>query len=212
MAQSSINLTTLDFDSIKNNLKTYLKSQSIFRDYDFGLVLKPNERTFEFQKRLEDESGEDIDLLFGYPYVLLSDTLQRMIFYTIAIESNENSTLIFEEPESHAFPDYTFHLGEKIAFDEKNQYFLATHDPYLFLAILEKAPKDDVNVFITYFEDYQTKVKCLDDEEKSNLQIILCIFRAINTLRSKNLLCEDDTLCIITNVLTAIINIIQCVS
>lgn len=35
MAQSSINLTTLDFDSIKNNLKTYLKSQSIFRDYDF---------------------------------------------------------------------------------------------------------------------------------------------------------------------------------
>lgn len=35
MANSSINLTTLDFDSLKSNLKTYLKSQTIFRDYDF---------------------------------------------------------------------------------------------------------------------------------------------------------------------------------
>ena len=28
-------LTTLDFDSIKSNLKNYLKEQSIFQDYDF---------------------------------------------------------------------------------------------------------------------------------------------------------------------------------
>jgi hypothetical protein len=32
---SSSNLTTLDFDSIKNNLKQYLKSQDNFKDYDF---------------------------------------------------------------------------------------------------------------------------------------------------------------------------------
>lgn len=32
---SSKDLTTLDFDSIKSNLKEYLKSQDIFRDYDF---------------------------------------------------------------------------------------------------------------------------------------------------------------------------------
>jgi predicted ATPase len=153
------------------NRKLRTSMGRFFKDYEFELVLKPNERTFDFQKRVEDESGEGIDLLFGYPYILLSDTLQRMIFYTIAIESNEDSTLIFEEPESHAFPDYTSYLGKKIAFDEKNQYFVATHDPYLFLAILEKAPKNDVNVFITYFEDYQTKVKCLNDEEVSKIMV-----------------------------------------
>jgi AAA15 family ATPase/GTPase len=92
-----------------------------------------------------------------------------MIFYTIAIESNEDSTLIFEEPESHAFPYYTGQLGERIAFDEKNQYFVATHNPYFLLSVLEKAPKEDVNVFITYFRDYQTKVKCLNDEEVPKL-------------------------------------------
>ena len=32
---TSNDLTTLDFESIKNNLKTYLQSQSIFQDYDF---------------------------------------------------------------------------------------------------------------------------------------------------------------------------------
>ena len=35
MANSSISLTSLDFDTLKSNLKTYMKSQSIFKDYDF---------------------------------------------------------------------------------------------------------------------------------------------------------------------------------
>ena len=34
-SNSSINLVSLDFDSIKTNLKTYMKSQDIFKDYDF---------------------------------------------------------------------------------------------------------------------------------------------------------------------------------
>ena len=135
-----------------------------FEDFGFKLVLKPQEKTFEILKLSQD-------LVFSYPYILTPDTLQRMIFYAIAMESNENSTLVFEEPESHAFPDDTHRLGKKIAFDKTNQYFIATHDPYLFLAILEKAPKEDVNVFVTYVRDYQTKVKCLDDEGMSEVMV-----------------------------------------
>jgi len=133
-----------------------------FKNFGFKLVLKPQERTFEIQKQVDD-------LVFSYPYVLTSDTLQRIIFYMIAMESNKNSTLVFEEPESHAFPYYTKYLGERIAFDETNQYFIATHNPYLLLSILEKAHKNSVNVFVTYFRDYQTKVKCLTDEQISEL-------------------------------------------
>jgi hypothetical protein len=138
-----------------------------FKDARFQLALRPHAKAFEFQKRIEDE---DIDSIIQFPYILASDTLQRMIFYTIAIESNENSTLVFEEPESHAFPYYTKYLGEKIAFDETNQYFIATHNPYLLFSILEKTPKDDANVFVvTYSKDYETKVKCLNDDEVSKL-------------------------------------------
>jgi hypothetical protein len=35
MAKSSINLTSLDFDTLKSSFKTYLKTQSVFKDYDF---------------------------------------------------------------------------------------------------------------------------------------------------------------------------------
>ena len=35
MANTSLNYATLDFDSVKDNLKDYLRSQPIFKDYDF---------------------------------------------------------------------------------------------------------------------------------------------------------------------------------
>ncbi len=150
------------FSVVYGNKKLRETMARFFKNFGFNLVLKPQERTFEIQKQIED-------VIVTYPYILTSDTLQRIIFHVIAIESNKNSTLIFEEPESHAFPYYTKYLGEKIAFDETNQYFIVTHNPYLLRSILEKAKKESVNVFITYFKDYETKVKCLSIEEVSEL-------------------------------------------
>lgn len=36
MANNSVNLTSLDFDVLKDTFKTYLQTQSIFKDYDFS--------------------------------------------------------------------------------------------------------------------------------------------------------------------------------
>ena len=156
------------FSVVMGNRKLRTSMARFFKNFGFELVLRMQDNTFEFQKRAEDKDMGIGDVI-QYPYILASGTLQRIIFYIIAMESNENSTLIFEEPECHAFPYYTKYLGERIAFDEKNQYFIATHNPYLLLSILEKTPKDGVNVFITYYRDYQTKVKRLNDEEMSEL-------------------------------------------
>jgi AAA15 family ATPase/GTPase len=124
-----------------------------------------------------DESELNIKLLRETPkqkllfsYSSLSDTFQRIIFYLTAIESNKNSVLLFEEPEAHAFPYYTKILAEIIALDNSNnQYFITTHNPYFLISILEKAPKGDVAIFVTYLEDYQTKLKELDDLEKEKI-------------------------------------------
>jgi AAA15 family ATPase/GTPase len=132
----------------------------IFDKYGIRVVLKPQENKIEVQKEAEE------DIVIAYPYSLVSDTLQRIIFHLAAIESNENSVIVFEEPESHAFPYYTKFLAERIALDKNNnQYFISTHNPYILLSILEKAHKDDIAIFITYFEDYQTKVKPLSEKE-----------------------------------------------
>ncbi len=133
-----------------------------FRKYGLKLVLKPQEKAFELQRQTDD-------LVFAFPYDLASDTLRRIIFYTVAIASNKDSVLVFEEPESNAFPYYTKYLGERIALDETNQFFIATHNPYLLSAIIEKGRKEDVQVFVTYFKDYQTKVKPLTPDEVSEL-------------------------------------------
>ena len=96
-----------------------------------------------------------------------------MVFYLAAIDSNKDSFLAFEEPESHAFPYYTKYLAEVIALDKNNnQYFISTHNPYFLLPVLEKAPKEDVAIFITYFEDYQTKVKPLSHKQLGEIMEI----------------------------------------
>jgi len=134
----------------------------LFNKFGLRPVFKPVEKEIEVQKEMDG-------IVIAYPYFLISETLQRIIFYITAIESNKDSILIFEEPEANAFPFYTKFLAERIAFDEFNQYFISTHNPYLLLSILEKAPEKDVQIFVTYFEDYQTKVKTLSEEQKSEI-------------------------------------------
>lgn len=133
-----------------------------FRKYGLKLVLRPQDRLFEVQKQVDD-------LVFSYPYALTSDTLRRIIFYTVAIASNKDSVLVFEEPESNAFPYYTKYLGERIALDETNQFFIATHNPYLLSAVIEKTRQEDVQVFVTYFKNYETRVKPLTSDQLSEL-------------------------------------------
>ncbi|HSV99641.1 MAG TPA: AAA family ATPase [Sedimentisphaerales bacterium] len=91
-----------------------------FERYGLILALEPNERVFKLQKEKQGKPR----IIVNYPYVLQSDTLQRIIFYTIAMASNKDSVLVFEEPESNAFPYYTKYLGERIARDETNQFFV----------------------------------------------------------------------------------------
>jgi AAA15 family ATPase/GTPase len=127
------------------------------------LGLRPQEGKLEVVKQVED-------VIISYPYSLASETLQRLTFYLAAILSNKDSVLIFEEPESHAFPYYTKQLAETIALDEnQNQYFISTHNPYFLLPLLAKIPKDDLAVNIVYYEDYQTKVKTLTEQDLAEL-------------------------------------------
>lgn len=131
-------------------------------EYDLRVVLKPQEWKIEVQKQVDE-------IIISYPYSLLSDTLQRLIFHLAAIETNKDSIIIFEEPEAHAFPYHTKFLAERIAVDKNNQYFISTHNPYFLLPILEKTPKDKVAVFITYLKDYQTRVRPIKENEISEI-------------------------------------------
>ncbi|MDX2287144.1 MAG: AAA family ATPase [Bacteroidia bacterium] len=87
-------------------------------------------------------------VIISYPYQSLSDTLRRMLFYQLAISSNKQAVLCFEEPEAFAFPPYLKHLAETIATDSDNQYFIATHSPYVLTSLIEKTPQAELNVVL----------------------------------------------------------------
>ncbi|MBG8554664.1 AAA family ATPase [Hymenobacter guriensis] len=136
---------------------------TLFKPYGLNLVLRVNDRKFEIQKNIDD-------FVYNYPYSSIADTLQRIIFYLAAIESNDDAVILFEEPEAHSYPQYVSMLGKRIAQSRNNQFFVATHSPYLLTEILEQMLPDEeqareLAIFVTYYEDYQTKVKQLSDEE-----------------------------------------------
>lgn len=136
--------------------------RTIFKAKGFRLMLKPTENDFSMAKDVNDE-------LYAYPYQSISETLQRIIFYTLIIETNKGSVLVLDEPESNTFPMYTKQLAELIAFDSQNQYFIATHNPYLLDSLISKTPIEELAVFVTTMEDYQTKVHQISPSRLSEL-------------------------------------------
>ncbi|MBN2520028.1 MAG: ATP-binding protein, partial [Bacteroidales bacterium] len=129
---------------------------------DLKITLKPTENDILVSKLIEDE-------IYSYPYFSLSETMQRVIFYNIALKSNKNSILLFDEPESNTFPFYTKYLAERIALDKTNQFFITTHNPYLLLNLIEKSKEEDLNICITRMKNYQTSLSILENKQISEV-------------------------------------------
>lgn len=134
-----------------------------FAPFNYHPVLRPEDGKLEIQKTVDG-------VAFAVPYSLIADTLQRLIFYLAAIESNDDAVILLEEPEAHSFPVYVSQLGRRIVQSRNNQFFVATHSPYLITEVLEEMLTNDelapeLALFVAYYEDYQTKVRQLDDDE-----------------------------------------------
>lgn len=153
------------FEIITTNEHLLEIVKGIFKQKGFKLFIDSVRRSIGIV--LDDKS----DFLNFLPYEVISDTLQRVIFYLAAMLSNKNSALIFEEPESHIFPFYNQYLAETIGLDEEsgNQYFIATHNPYFLGSIAQKTKIEDLAVFITYMENHETKLRQLREDEYPEL-------------------------------------------
>ncbi len=151
------------FQIVKRDQDLSLEIKYIFESY--GLKFRFDEKKSNFtivkEKGLSD---------FTTPYSSMADTLQRLIFYFAAIDSNANSVLILEEPEVHSFPPYTRNLAERIVNADQNQFFIATHSPYMLEALMEKANEEDLSIWLTYYENHETKVKLIPHQLLRNLQ------------------------------------------
>ena len=129
-----------------------------FRQYGLRLVLDTASQSLKIQK----EKGDDE--VFQLPYSSVADTLQRIIFYKTAVASNQNSVLLFEEPEAHAYPPYIVEFTQEVIKSQTNQFFIVTHSPLIVNDFLENAI-DDLAIFMVDFKDGQTVAKPLSRDE-----------------------------------------------
>ncbi|MBT9395127.1 AAA family ATPase [Hymenobacter sp. NST-14] len=148
---------------IESNPILRQKIARMFEPYGLRLLIRIDERRLEVIKDLDG-------VIYSYPYSSIADTLQRIIFYLAAIESNDDAVILLEEPEAHSYPVYVSMLGRRMVESRNNQFFVATHSPYLITEVLEQMLPDEqqaqeLAIFVAYYEDYQTKVKQLSDEE-----------------------------------------------
>jgi len=154
-------------DNLKSVIQTYAPLRQevtrLFSRYGLKLMLHMENKQLEVIKDLDG-------VIYSYPYSSTADTLQRLIFYLAAIESNDDAVILLEEPEAHSYPVYVSQLGQRIVESRNNQFFVATHSPYLITEILEEMLTDDeltpeLAMFVAYYEDYRTKVRQLTDDE-----------------------------------------------
>lgn len=142
----------------------YLKKEltELFKQYDLKFLFDKGTNTLRIVKETQD--GE----IFSIPYSSIADTLQRVVFFKTAIASNKDSIILFEEPEAHCFPPYIRHITQEIIDSESNQFFIATHSPYVLNDFLEYQ-RDDVAIFMADFKDGQTVIKRLTDSEVNDV-------------------------------------------
>jgi AAA15 family ATPase/GTPase len=128
-----------------------------FSEYGLEIAFDKSSQTIKILQKNKDG-------IFLIPYNSIADTLQRIIFYKAAIVSNSNGILLFEEPEAHAFPPYMTHLTQEMIYKKDNQFFIATHSPFILNDLLENA-QDELAVFNVNYEDRQTKIRQLSRSE-----------------------------------------------
>ncbi|WP_425290992.1 AAA family ATPase [Spirosoma linguale] len=150
------------YSVVRRSDELWSEFAELFSEQQLELVLYDAEQAFLLQKKIGPRITQ-------YPYFSIADTFRRFMFYITAIQSNKNSVIIFEEPEVHSFPPYTQEMAYRMIYDDDNQYFISTHSPYMLHPFIEKMDYKDLNVFITYYKDYQTHVRALTEEELTDI-------------------------------------------
>ena len=137
-----------------------LKQQvhELFKEYNLKIAFDKASQTL---KILQLNTSNEIMLI---PYNSIANTLQEIIFYKTAIATNDNSILLFENPEAHSFPLYLSHFTRDMIYKKDNQYFIATHSPFILNDLLENG-RDELAVFVVHYENQETKIRRIPSDE-----------------------------------------------
>ena len=137
-----------------NNLLEVIKHSSELRTLisdliqGFGLELNIDSSNH----RLLIQKKKSPGVVYSMKYEALADTIRRIIFYIAASRYNNGHVITLEEPDAHSFPKYVSFLGDEIIKARNNQFFIATHNPYLLNNLIENTPTGELSIFICGYD------------------------------------------------------------
>lgn len=150
------------FEVISNSSELTKQFSDILKPYNLSLII--DQSTSDIKINLKKEG----DVFYSIPTSTIADTLIRLIFFKTAILSNKNSILLFEEPEAHMFPPYISKFTSDIIHDENNnQFFLATHSPFVMSDLISNVEKDELAIYIISYENEtgETLIHRMNEED-----------------------------------------------
>ncbi|MDQ2751970.1 MAG: ATP-binding protein, partial [Bacteroidota bacterium] len=156
-----------------NNLAQVIRHnadmQELIKNFasDNGFEFNINTATDDINLLLRLNEG----LVYTLPFEALADTFKRILFYIAAIRHNNAFVITLDEPDTHAFPKYVSLLADEIIDQTDRQFFITTHNPYLFGELIEKTPINELAVFICGFNKFEkaTFAKRLSNEDVAEL-------------------------------------------
>lgn len=148
------------FEVIINNHELRKEFTELLKPYELDLIIDASTNDIKISHRVKD------GVINTIPISLIADTLIRLVFFKTALISNKKSVLLFEEPEAHMFPPYIAKFTADIIYDKNdNQYFIATHSPFVLNDFMEDMDKEDLSIYVVGLKDGETVVRRLKDEE-----------------------------------------------
>ncbi len=129
-----------------------------FKQNNLKILIEKNTNELKVFKEFTDGT------VFTLPYIMIADTLQRLIFYKAAIMSNKETVLLFEEPEAHCFEPYILEFTNSVKYDKNdNQFFIVTHSDFIIQEFLrDEESKQSTNIYLVNNVNGETKVKLLE--------------------------------------------------
>jgi AAA15 family ATPase/GTPase len=150
----------------------------ILRNKDFQKTIKDFTEDYGFELNIDTSTSELLiqirineGLVYSIPYKAMADTFKRFLFYIAAIRHNSAHVITLDEPDAHSFPKYVSFLGDEIIKAINNQFFIATHNPYLLNNLIENTPEKELSVFVCGYDKdkSETIAKKLSTEDLSEL-------------------------------------------
>jgi AAA15 family ATPase/GTPase len=150
---------------IYHNLDMQQLVKEFAEEHGFELNIDNANNNITLQLRINE------GVVYSLSYEALADTYKRILFYSAAVRHSNGSIITLDEPDTHAFPPYVSYLADEIIKQNRIQFFIATHNPYLLNNFVENSPSGQLSVFVVSFDKTKkaTAAKKLSDKNLSEL-------------------------------------------